>query len=265
MTTGIIDPNDPSNFIFPREHMPAFRYRTEDVRYKEFMEGVVSDLTMEFLKMLPTLPPDDDEGIIEGDAANVHDKRESPEESKGSINIIFHRILQLLAMDYKSMVLCLRRDGLSTRSSQSVANMVTSVRNKAMEAFLKSVAATLHNKRIPPPASDRMSMVTYCITDSPILFRAVELIRENKKVGKRTLVLVFSQVMQQWMVAILEKASFSALGVRGYQIDNERNAIYAKFNDPDADIDALVLNMAVSTVGLNLQGACTEGIILIEG
>ena len=236
MTTGIIDPNDPSNVIFPREHMPAFRCRTEDVRYNEFMEGVVSDLTMEFLKILPTLPPDDDERIVEGDAANVPDKRESPEQSKGSINMMFHRILQLLAMDYKSMVLCLRRDGLSTRSSESVANMVTSIRNEAMEAFLRSgrgrhdrllkaekapeaslstgqmdrlahfdpdgglsyyVAATLRDKRIPPPASDRMSMVTYCITDSPILFRAVELIRENKKVGKRTLVLVFSQVMQQ--------------------------------------------------------------------
>ncbi|KAK5656500.1 hypothetical protein OQA88_4477 [Cercophora sp. LCS_1] len=84
--------------------------RTEDVRYNEFMEGVVADLTMEFLKILPTLPPDDDEGIIEGDAANVRDKRESPEESRGSINMMFHRILQLLAMDYKSMVLCLRRD-----------------------------------------------------------------------------------------------------------------------------------------------------------
>jgi len=41
--------------------------------------------------------------------------------------------------------------------------------------------------------------------------------------------------------------------------------MYAKFNDPDADIDALVLNMAVSAAGLNLQGACTEGIILMEG
>ena len=67
------------------------------------------------------------------------------------------------------------------------------------------------------------------------------------------------------MVAALEKASFVVSSVRTSNTDNEKDKIYADFNDPDSGVEVLVLNMAITAAGLNLHKCCCDGIIIMEG
>lgn len=61
--------------------------------------------------------------------------------------------------------------------------------------------------------------------------------------------------------ALLRRCGFSAQMIVSRMDALERTEILANFNDEEGDIKFLVLSSAVSSAGLNLHGACHNGIL----
>ena len=237
MTTGIKDPFKPGIMHYPQKHMPSFTAISDGCSYSDEQYKIVAPLLEGLMRMLPTLPADDDEdGPIEGDEGVQSDPREKKDPSRGNINMAADRLLRLGSMDVKSLVLATRRDGLVLRSTDSIDQIVTSICDAAVRIAVKArkanakakaegtprkgpalgteemdqlinldmdsglsyyFTATVYDKRCSAPSADRGAMLQYVLADSPILYRTVYLCLANKKRGRRTLVVVYSQVIQQ--------------------------------------------------------------------
>ena len=61
--------------------------------------------------------------------------------------------------------------------------------------------------------------------------------------------------------ALLRRCGFSAQMIAPKMDSMERSEVLANFNDEKGDVQFLVLSSAVSSAGLNLHGACHNGIL----
>ncbi len=66
----------------------------------------------------------------------------------------------------------------------------------------------------------------------------------------------------RFAAALLAEASFNVLQVRSSHTANEKQDAYNRFNDPNSGVDAFVLNLQVSAVGISLHGCCSRGVFL---
>ncbi|OAQ95966.1 hypothetical protein LLEC1_01919 [Akanthomyces lecanii] len=112
--------------------------------------------------------------------------------------------------------------------------------------------------------TDRTSLASTFCTHSPKLAYTCLRGLQLKKTGKR--LLIFGAYPA---TCLLTEALLNAIGVRTVSIRSEnspaeRSKIIKKFNDPKADIDAMVIPSSLGSFGMNLQNCCHHGIILEE-
>ncbi|KAK1754219.1 hypothetical protein QBC47DRAFT_403605 [Echria macrotheca] len=248
ITTGIEDLNQPGTIRYPRDQMPSFNVRTEILGYTGVRAQQVADITQRLLRALPIDPSDCEDGmrIIDGDRGPREEK------SKGRINMGIHCLNTLLAQDWKTFVATMRPDGISKLSNQAVDELLSRMSwikeyVKAPRRATKDARTDTHSGSAPilgaayieilqalgvdgglgylfalncndgralPPLADRASMGRYCMSDSPAMWRTVELVLDNKDEGRKTLVLCHNQTIQQLITLILLKLSINALSVR---------------------------------------------------
>ena len=63
------------------------------------------------------------------------------------------------------------------------------------------------------------------------------------------------------IAAVCIKASFGVVSIRSGMNAQEREKMVMDWNSPDVDLDVCILNVNISSAGLNLHGACSRGII----
>ncbi|GAB1309796.1 hypothetical protein MFIFM68171_00006 [Madurella fahalii] len=291
-------PSDPletpdGTMHYPREHMPGLRVRVEELGYADKTAAtIVATVTTELLRSLYTIrnTNDSNEVIVNPEMGDGGEQS----EDGGNINMTIVRALWMVAMDLKSYrVMQLddrtsltREDVLIQGISQAVklgsvsereefkaratsdgephlgAQHTEYLRDRDIDGGLSYLFAMLCQDNSVTVPSDRNGMAHFVMYESPVLHRVATLVHQNKKEGERTLVVVNNPWMQQLTHALLDKLSFSVASIRASHTSNERERIVELFNNPASNMDCLVLNMSLSSAGLNLHKCCCRGIIL---
>lgn len=68
--------------------------------------------------------------------------------------------------------------------------------------------------------------------------------------------------MDREVTILLQLMGLRVVNIKATQTVEERSAVVSEFNDPDSDVDVLVTNHRVASVGIDLHHACCKGILL---
>ncbi|KUI64438.1 hypothetical protein VM1G_11233 [Cytospora mali] len=114
------------------------------------------------------------------------------------------------------------------------------------------------------PYDNVIHMLVWALAESPVMFetinRVINSIQNKKKYGGRSLILIDSPFAQLALAGILR---YLGLSVQSYTSDlkeDERAQMIANFNNPNTNIDVMILSLSFNVTGMNLQKACHNGI-----
>ncbi|KAK5651796.1 hypothetical protein OQA88_11663 [Cercophora sp. LCS_1] len=295
-TTPVTAPD--GKVYFPCAKQSTCRVSTETMRYSEPRRQEVIKLVEKLVQVVPVSAGNEPDN----NSVPSRNRESTTATQRRAIDMAVVRLLMMASADFKSLRLAVAEDPVSaSRSSELIRTLRGLLSHGEMRNLQKTVeiefdgvepqGARLGTTQVEnlirqdvdgglsyyyvntvedpncvfAPSADRAAMTAYAMSDAPILQRAVHHVVKNKKEGERTLVVCYSQYMQQLLVSILDKLCIQVLSVRSSNSQSERDQAYQQFNDPNSDVDVLVLNMAVNAAGLSLHRACCRGLVLQEG
>ncbi|KAK2687393.1 hypothetical protein QWA68_013842 [Fusarium oxysporum] len=164
---------------------------------------------------------------------------------------------------------CLDRLKSFSLSGANTATIDTGVPNEIKKILRKDgvggllwyLSEMLGNHDIEFPETREDILKTFC-PRSPKLCWIINRVLELKKQGYRVLVLVDNPLTSLILMALLTSLCVNALNIRSSNDVDQRAHMVGQFNDPESQVDALVVSFQLDGFGMNLQGACHHGIVM---
>ncbi|EXK91853.1 hypothetical protein FOQG_05870 [Fusarium oxysporum f. sp. raphani 54005] len=189
------------------------------------------------------------------DGANG-DKRQTPLNSK----------LGQKVMDNRP---CLDRLKSFSLSGANTGTIDTDVPNEIQKILRKDGVGGLlwylsvmqENQHVEFPETREDILKTFC-PRSPKLCWTINRVLELKEQGHRVLVFVDNPLTSLILMALLTSLCVNALNIRSSNDVDQCAHMVRQFNDPESQVDALVVSFQLDGFGMNLQGACHYGIVV---
>ncbi|OIW25504.1 hypothetical protein CONLIGDRAFT_717269 [Coniochaeta ligniaria NRRL 30616] len=125
-------------------------------------------------------------------------------------------------------------------------------------------ALTTRERRMVCPA-DRMALMSFSASDSPILIVGINRMWQHLKEGKRVIMMVDNPWAQQELIMLLSVMSVEVVSIRANHTAEQREEAVAAFTNPASNVQVFVSSLSVSVFGLNLHQCCSRGILLQFG
>lgn len=193
-------------------------------------------------------------------------KRKGPSRP-GYLHNVFLPVVPLrdLMICNFSVILGRLNAALKARGKDTYVKSIASWRDIKLSA-VDIIHATWRDGDLP--IGTRVEQLSYLTYGSPALKFTMHLVhkvtlKDSTASGHRKLLLGEALPISAWYTAlVLEHAYINVAVVHAGLTQTERSTLGEKFNDPQSDIQVLILLADVSIVGLNLNLACSTVFIM---
>ncbi|KAK2480190.1 hypothetical protein H9L39_09564 [Fusarium oxysporum f. sp. albedinis] len=135
------------------------------------------------------------------------------------------------------------------------------LRKDGVGGLLWYLSVLQENQHVEFPETREDILKTFC-PRSPKLCWTINRVLELKEQGHRVLVFVENPLTSLILMALLTSLCVNALNIRSSNDVDQRAHMVRQFNDPESQVDALVVSFQLDGFGMNLQGACHYGIVV---
>ncbi|KAF7914784.1 hypothetical protein EAE99_010485 [Botrytis elliptica] len=235
----------------PGKAIPHYTVKTVGLRMTKLHQQIYDESTFEWRKKL-FVPSETGRPITSVKQQNS--------EAAGTVNMEAYRGLQLSSFDGLLTRLVQREDKLVPAGT---AKQVTSWYDRDEDHGLtyKYYRTRPDDAYYIPPPTNRVQAAIVAMGLSPKLKAIVLQVAEWKANGERCLIF-FNCPMSQWATeGVLHVLGFKVMSILSAHKAEDRRKSIESFNDPNHDVDAMLIGFRIGSYGLNFQHACCKMII----